>query len=298
MNTDIIKNIVIVALSMLVLLFSVLIFFDEQAYMLTAQEKDNVESLLNRNGFTISSEVDMPTYFRPMYRKNLQSYEHDTNAIVKRFFGDIPFETDHEIGSTFFYNDTMRKDIEHIVSTNELVFISHYGFLPYGMQPGFARTAATAVELGYAFIHNVLGATGIEHFSTGLTARGDYALVFFARLDGHLVYSSQVRMRITEYGIVHAAYSHMIESGQSNYAYPIFSVDEALLSLLHHMRAVYEVYEDVYIIDIQLVHTHDNTRNLSTPAYLFTLVVDGRLHFNYLISAFTNMYIKSDMAMR
>lgn len=298
MNTDIIKNIVIVALSTLIVLFSVLIFFDERAYVLTAEEKSNIESLLNRNGFNLSPEVQMPAYFRPMHRVNLQNYEHDTIAIVSRFFGDASFETDYEIGSTFFYNDILLKDVELIVNTNELIFISYYGFLPEGVQAGFARTAAAAVELGLMFIHDVLGVTDIVHFSTSLTQRGEYVLVFFAEIDGLLVYNSQVRMRIAEQGIVHVTYSHMTQSGQSEYMYPIFSVDEALLSLTHHMRAVYEVYEIVTIIDIQLVHAHDNVRNLSTPAYLFSLVVDGRLHFNYLINALTNTYLKSDMAMR
>jgi len=294
MNTDKIKNIVIAALSALTILFVALIYFEEQSYVLSASQQEHIISILEHNDFSLASSVTMPRYFSPMRQLNMQWLNHDIEGIVARFFGDIVYEQDNEIGSTFYYCDINEKEIGINLASNIVNFSSLFGFFVAGHGEGFAHTTAGSKELAYAFIHEVIGVNDMEHYSTMLTSTGDYILVFYARHEGYIVFNSHVRVRVASYGIVHVVYSNMTAGEFIDYERPIFSADEALLALVSHLRAEHEYRQNILITDIQLIYAHQEG---GVPAYLFTVLIDGSITFNYLFNAFTNMHIWSEIVL-
>ena len=291
MNTDKVKNIVIAALSALTILFVALIYFDEQSYVLSNAQEENIVSILERNDFELASWVSLPRYFAPMRPLAMQWLGHDVPAIVTRFFDGIAYEEDNEIGWTFYYCDINEKEIGINIANNVINFSSLFGFVAEGYE-GFIHGAAGAKELAYAFIHDIIAVEGMEHHATTLTAAGDYILTFYERHEGHIIFNNHVRVRVAPQGIVHVVYSSISIGEFVEYEGPIFSADEALLALVSHLRAEHEYHQDILITDIQLVYA---SQERGVPAYLFTVVIGGQITFNYLFNAFTNMHMWSEI---
>jgi len=292
MNTDKIKNIIIAALSGLIILFVALIYFDEQVYVLSAAQEENITFLLEQNDFLIASSASLPRYFSPMRQANMQHYNHDVHGMALRFFGEIQFKTDIEIGSTFYYCDVYEKEIGIELATNTINFSSFYGFFVAGHEDGFVHNAINSINLAYAFIHEVIGTYNMVHHSTSLTANGDYIVVFYARHDGRIVFNNHVRVRVSGEGITHVVYSKMTVGDFFGEERPIFSADEALMALIFHLRSEHEYHQIIAIVDLQLVYAHADR---GVPAYLITVVIGGVFTFNYLFNAFTNTHIWSEI---
>jgi hypothetical protein len=289
MNTDKVKNIVIGLLSAFIVLFLALIVLDERQFTLSSAHEENVLTILERNNISVSDAALIPRDFRPLNQMAIQRYTHDIDALVARFFGDADFAYDFEIGSTIYYCEITDKYMMHFVQDNEIIFGIVEGLFVGMSQEDFVKTAAAAEELARAFIHEIIDPyLEIELFSNDLTRRGDYALAFFASYRGHLLYDTQIRIRVTELGIVHATYSRVITGGFIGEPQPIFSADEALLSLLAHLRHE-DIIHPANIIDIQLVYI---LQERGIPAYLFTLIIQD-IQMDFLINAFTNTYIGS-----
>ncbi|MDR2166848.1 MAG: hypothetical protein LBE35_03220, partial [Clostridiales bacterium] len=153
----------------------------------------------------------------------------------------------------------------------------------------FTKNAATAEELARAFIREILDPNlDLVLHSNDLTPRGDYTLTLFANYRDYLLYDTQVRIRVTELGIVHATYSRIITQGFIGEPRPIFSTDEALLSLLNYLRSQ-DIHAPADIIQIRPVYL---LQERGIPAYLFTLVIQD-IQLDFLFNAFTNTYIDS-----
>ncbi|MCL2168492.1 MAG: hypothetical protein FWB74_00540 [Defluviitaleaceae bacterium] len=287
MNTDTIKNICIGVLSGFILLFAVLIINENRAYTLTASCEENVRAILERGGITIERAA-LPRDFRPMQTLAMQTYSHDITALAARFFGDIPFYYEYEIGSSFYFCDISGKEIEHNNITRVIDFSMEGGFFTGIAPEEFTKTAAGSYELARGFITNILLADDLYLSSNALTPNGDYQLVFFASYQGNIIYNTQLRMRVTEQGIVRATYQRVATGGFDTYPRPIFSADEALLALLNHLRTR-ETDRPAEIVNIRLVYAFTDR---GIPAYLFTVVIDD-MHINFRFSALTNTYIGS-----
>ncbi|MCL2235053.1 MAG: hypothetical protein FWB98_01265, partial [Defluviitaleaceae bacterium] len=118
---------------------------------------------------------------------------------------------------------------------------------------------------------------------------GNYVITFFDIYRGYILHSNQLRVRVTDLGIVSAFFSRMeVVDGFVGYARPIFSPDEALLSLLNFIRTVYGIYSEIEITNMQLVYTM-GPGGRGVPAYFFT-VTKGRegWAYHYVINAYTN----------
>jgi hypothetical protein len=292
MNTNPVKNIIIALLTVLVGVLSFLIFLDERQFVLSSEQEANILTILSHNEMSISAGTEILRSFKPARQLDMARYEHDALALASRFFGeDADFNSE---GGVLFYCENTGKFMEYDVRDNIIIFgiPEGFGLREFGL--GFVRTDAMAEELALLFIEEILGGTALEMtlYSSALTPEIHYLLTFYGSYRGNLLYSSQIRIRVTEFGITRVVYSHFENRGFVGDDLPIFSPDEALLALLNQLRSE-GVAGPINLIDMQMVYDinpNDHTR--AVPAYLFTVVLGNEQRFNYIFNAHTNTYMR------
>jgi hypothetical protein len=291
MNTNPVKNMIIALLVIFVAVLSFLIFIDEQRFVLSAEQEMNILTVLERNEMSIAEPFEMLRNFRPARQLDMVRYNYDLEAMATRFFGDnADFET--EDGALFFCEMT-GKFMELDVRDNIINFGIPNGFGPTEFGIDFIHGGAGAEELALLFIEEILGgaATEMTLYSNTLISERNYLLTFYGSYRGNLLYSSQIRIRVAEFGITRVTYSHFESRGFIGYETPLFSPDEALLALLNQLRSE-GVQGQINLINMQMVYDiNPNNHTRAVPAYLFTIVLDGR-QFNYIFNARTNSYMR------
>lgn len=291
MDTSRVKNIMIVLLSVAIVVLSVLIFMEGERYTLTADGEENVIAVLARNQVTVSTEI--PRDFRPRRQLNLGFYDYDLEGIAARFFGEIEFG--REIAPNFveYYCDYTGQTMTRQNRGGYIGFAIPEGLLLGDARYGFAKNSASAEALAHTFIEQVLESTPMAWNSTFLTWNGNYVITFFDEHEGYLLFNNQIRVRITEAGIVSAFYSRTTNSGFIGDAGAIFSPDEAMLALLIYLRTTYATDLRIDITAMRLVYAM-GTGGRGVPAYFFTVTKgDGHWVYYHLINAYTNTIIPS-----
>jgi hypothetical protein len=239
---------------------------------------------------TVSAQTEVLRNFRPARELDMVRYNHDIEALAAGFFGEADFVRED---ATLFYCDLAGKFMEFDVRDNIVSFGIPFGFVPEAFGGDFAHNAANAEELAALFIEQVLGGPALEmsFYSNTLTLDRNYLITFYGSYRGNVLYSSQIRIRVTELGITRVIYSHFENRGFIGSERPVFSPDEALLALLNELRAG-GVEGPIELIDMQMVYDinpNDHTR--AVPAYLFRVVLNNQ-HFNYIFNAHTNTYMR------
>jgi len=288
MNTNPVKNIIIILLAVLVFVLSFLIFLDEQQFVLSSEQEANILTVLGRNDMHVSAEILRS--FRPARQLEMVRYDYDTKLMAARFFGDADFGNE---GGVLFICEGTGKFLEHDVRDNIINFGIPQGYGLSGFGAGFPHTGATAEALAIAFIEEIFDGAAplMTLYSITLTPERNYLLTFYGSYRGNNLYSSQIRIRVTELGITRVVYSHFESRGFIGAEAPVFSPDEALFALLNELRQG-GVTGPINLIDMQMVYDinpNDHTR--AVPAYLFTVVLANQ-HFNYIFNAHTNTCIR------
>ena len=289
MNTNRVKNIAIVLLSAMILTISALILMEDNPYILTDDQKENAMIVLARNDTTVDAEI--PRDFSPRQGLHLEPIIHDLRTIAANFFGDLEYvEEITPSGIDFFYEDyeILNKSITHSNRDGSIIFANSDGLLLGVDRENFIKNSAGAEALAYAFMEDILGITDMPRHSTFLTWGGNYVITFFDIYRGYTLHSNQLRVRVTDLGIVSAFFSRMeVVDGFVGYARPIFSPDEALLSLLNFIRTDYGIHSEIEISNMQLVYTAGQGGR-GIPAYFFTVNKGGGWAYHYVINAYTN----------
>ncbi|MCL2854033.1 MAG: hypothetical protein FWE21_00260 [Defluviitaleaceae bacterium] len=284
MNTDRIKNIMIVLLSAAIVAFSVLIVMEGDRYTLTVAMEENVAAVLDRNNMSISTEIVRD--FNPRRQLSLEFYDYDLEGIAARFFGDAVPPREFMQNTIEYYCEHTGKIMTHNNRSGSIFF-----GVPNGMFVGvcggdFYKNAASAEALARTFVEEVLGADVMPLHSTILTRQGNYVITFFEGYGDYLMFNNQIRVRITDMGVVYVFYSRMQSHGFAGYAQPIFSADEMLITLLAHLRAEgYEKQDHISVIDMQLVYAFDAHAGISrgVPAYFFTISIGTEVWIYYRV---------------
>lgn len=291
MNTNSVKNIMIALLSSAIIILSILILMEGEPNTLTPTEKENVVAVLARNQTTVSTEI--PGDFSPRRQLNLGFYNHDLESIAARFFGEIEFETEISPNFLEYFCDYTGQSMTRQNRGNYLWFAIPQGLLLGDAMDEFAKNSASAEALARIFIEQVLETAPMTWHSTFLTWNGNYVITFFDKYQDYLLFSNQIRVRVTETGIVSAFYSRTTIGGFIGNAQTIFSPDEALLALLNHLRVIYATELDMDITGMEMVYAMgDDGRGV--PTYLFTVTKgDGHWVYYHLVNALTNTIIPS-----
>ena len=289
MNTERVKNILIVLFSAIALGLALLVFLDEGRYSLVGAQETAIINLLEQNDVFLSERMEMPRSFRPMRPLDLQRYDFDREGIVARFFDTTP-QVEIDGGNMIFFTDD-----------REMVYSYHHNWIIFDIPSGITNEAfsaapggAAAQQLAVEYIEALLGMPpNMEHFFTRLNHNNDYVIGFFSTYRGHVLYNDHIRVTVTSAGITYILYSRVENNGLVGEARPIFSADEALLALLNHVRNMQiegRILLEAMRMDYYLVE--ENGVAIGVPTYVFTAQhVPTELVYNFIFNAYTNKYI-------
>jgi len=296
MNTERIKNIMIVLLSGLALVLMVLVVADGRQYVLSDDRIVNITEILSQNQIGLGENIQIPQNFRPMRQMELSRYNHDILDVAQRFFGNPHFSVNFEGNNQTFSNPLSQNTMTYFVREGEIVFEMNDGFFIGVEEEDFARTAIAAEITARAFIDEILGeaATNMTLSSNRFTATGHYLLTFFDSYAGHLLYDSRIIIRVAERGIASVSYFQAAHNSFIGYAHPIFAADEAFMALLNHLHHTEGIFGPIEINNIQVVYIIDprGNQNRAVPAYFFSITsLQQQIRFDVVFNAFTNIPI-------
>ena len=289
MNTERVKNILIVLFSLIALSLAIFVFVDEGRYNLAAAQEAAIISLLEHNDVHLGDRMEMPRSFRPMRGLDLRRYDYDREGMVARFFDTEP-QVEIEGDNMFFFTDD-----------REMVYSYHHNWIIFDIPGGItneafsaAPGAAAARQLAEEYIEALIGMPpGMEHFFTRLNHDNDYVIGFFSTYRGHVLYNDHIRITVTNVGITYILYSRVINSGLTGEGRVVFSADEALLALLNHLQHI-QIEGRIVLEEMRLDYylVNDDGRWTGVPAYVFTAWhAPSELVFNFIFNAYTNEYI-------
>jgi len=296
MDTDRVKNILIVLFSFVVVLLGSLIFINEGRYNLSAAQEAAVLNLLERNDIHFDGEI--VRNFSPMRRLDMISYDYDREELAKRFFASEDFVVGIDLANynyMIYYIDNAR--MVYFMHDNTISFETDTGITGGAFEetPG----ANTAEQLAREFVEEIMGMPQGAQSFTHISFNGDWVISFFGMYRGYTLYNDHIRVRVTDEGITSVLFSRVVNNGFTGEAVSIFSGDEALLALMHHLRGT-GVQGRIMISYMGLTYflIEEGGREIGIPAYVFTVVLESGLQFNYLFNAHTGGFITYEIIIR
>jgi len=294
MNTERVKNILIVLFSLVALMLAAFVFVDEGRYNLSDAQEAAIVSLLAHNDVFLDERMDILRNFRPMRPLDLQIYNYSISDMAARFFGDSAPQIEIEGANMYFFSDD--REMMYSYLHNWVIFeipggISNEAFLES------SGGAAAAERLAKEYIEELLGMPpGMEHTSTSLSRQrqNQYVISFFSDYRGHRLHNDHIRVTVADTGITYILYSRVQNNGFFGESRGIFSADEALLALLNHLRHIQIEEGPVIITEMRLAYyiAGDEGAREGVPAYVFTAMHEpSELMFNFVFNAFTNEYV-------
>ena len=295
LNTERVKNILIVLLSAITLSLVFLIVQEEGRYSLSAGQQAAITRLLERNDIHLDGMV---TSSRPMRELRLERYEYDLDALALRFFGadaylpnGLSFEMIEIDGHYEMIFEAYGRAMAYSSENNWVVFEIDEGVTDenFATSPG----GAAAEQLAVWYISELMGMPpGMELFDNVLNHEGHYVISFFSSYRGHVLYNDHIRVTVTERGVTQVLYSRVINHGFAGDARGIASGDEALLALLNHLRHASQIEGRVLLTDMFLAYflVEEGGSFVGMPSYVFTVYIDG-LRFNHVFNAHTSAHV-------
>ena len=286
MNTEKVKNILIFVLIITILTLGSLALAEENHYRLTQNQEDAIISILNRNGIAVYADIIRD--FSPLPQLSLEMTSPDLDDIAGRFFQDETYYITEDVHHFIFEAQSRRMTFFRF--DNKLRFEIHDGF----NNSDFIERGATASSsqiLAESYVRNLVGIPNSMEFSSiSLNFMGDYVITYFGNYRNFVIYNNQIRVRVTEAGVTRIYYSYSPIQGVLDNDVFIVSADEALLSLINHLRTSGVLDgDDIILTNIQLMHFITES-GIASPAYVFSLFID-RIQFNFIFDAQTNGFL-------
>lgn len=289
MNTQKVKNMVIVLLCALnAVLFGALVI-QSNKYRLSAQQEKTIRSLLEDNGITVSSSIIKT--FAPTKALNLMPYGFDIDREALKFF-----DAGQETVQTEAWNKKTVENDTGILSLEENVlrFESAGGYKTGDFsEKGFSDSDATR-KLCDGYIKKIQP-DGLEFVFDHIEDDEGYSFYYYRGVyKGQMVYSNYIRLRVSTLGIETAScYYSGVPSGFNNYSREIYAPDEALFSLMKYLK---NVYSDVSIdiCGMQIVYNLEDIAldaSKAVPCYKFDLAIKG-VNVSCLVDGYTNNVVK------
>ena len=295
MNTNLVKNILLVLFGIITIALGALILIQENRYNLSAAQETAVVNLLEQNNIYLHGEIIRN--FRPMRPMAMERYGYDRDGLAARFFygSEQPVNVYIEGNNMVFYTDD--REMSYSYLDNIIVFEIPDGITnaAFAASPG----GATAEQLAIEYIEALMGMPpDMELFSNTLDHFGNYIISFFTSYRGHILYNDHIRVRVTDRGITSIFYSRIHERNRGFVGEPhsIFSADEAMFALLNHLRQK-GVEGHVIINEMKLAYFlyEDGGQSIGIPVYVFTIDLGRGLRFNYIFNAYTNEDIRHEI---
>lgn len=289
MNTQRVKNMVIILLAVLNVVLFVALIIQSNTYRLTAQQEKAVRSLLSDNAITVSANITKT--FKPIKALNMLPYTFDISKEADSFFDD----TEKTAFTEAWNKTTIASDTETLsLEENVLRFESSVGYKNEDfLKKGYSDMTATR-NLCDEYIEKIRP-NELKFEFDHIEQDEDYSFYYYRGIyKGHIIYSNYIRLRVSALGVeVASCYYSGIPSGYNNYAREIYAPDEALFSLMKHLKNVYTDV-DIDINDMEMVYYLDSIAidiAKAVPCYRFKVSVKG-INISYLVDGYTNNVIR------
>lgn len=285
MNAKKVNNLIIIFLLILNVLLAVLNFVEKSKYRITQEQEKSIVSLLETNGITIETEVIKG--FMPLKQLDLLSYPFQNNIA---YIAEILCSNSNDLKKTEEFGKI-------ILSTdNEELSFEKTGFLfeiPRGMgkiEFTLENAKQQCDDLVKKF--NRLNESLNLSFDYAQPLKdGYYTIEYRTVYNAISVYSSYVRFRVTDNGIIQVKGNFYIPHALLDER-EIYSPDEALYSLMHELRNNYGANtEQIKVTKMDVVYrVEDNVTDITAtlkadPFYRFYTTTRGE---PFLINAYTN----------
>ena len=281
-----IKNLLIITLLIINAVLFALILMNAGNYSLSKDREQSIRALLAKNGLGFSTEMRIPSDFRPRPQMELYTASQNVMMLVNTFF------------------DSLSENVDKRVELNKTVYSSQGKSLTVDVR-GFAFESQNPKEkTGFVFgdeksmrelcelYLTQLGGAGFNLTLDNFYGRDSYYVFEYRSVfDGKTVYSSYVRFRISENGVTQVRGMFYGLSGNGNKIRDIYPADEALLAMLYKYReqfgsapAVIEKIDIVYRVNESSTDITASTE--ATPYY--RVYLGTREEQPFLINAYTN----------
>lgn len=226
MDWDKAKNLTIVFFLLLNILLGVLVYWEENSYIISAEQEKAIVGVLAQNKINLYTRIDRE--YKPMRRMELGEYDFGGEDFVRQFFDRM-----EEVLLTEEHNRSVFTQGDAILSIqNEYV---HYQN-PQGIGK---KTDAKpdAADICETWIKNLkMGSFQLEGISQ---EDGRHVLRYLNVYQGHVVQSNFINFVVTDQGIVEIDLSYRPPEGFSGRPQVICSADEALFTFMQQMKNMY-----------------------------------------------------------
>ena len=296
MNTDKVKNIIIILLAVLNAALFVLLMAEFGRFRLGGGHVAAIRVLFEQNDIAITA--DIPRNFRPQRVLYVQPFVHDRYAHAEVFFPGGANQTPEVWGRITFFDGDETLEITGLylgnyvlTYTNETGFsTTEFLYRSFDDYDAVLRLADEFVRRitppGLMFVHTYTNVFYDDEFAT-LWFRGYYG--------GYIIRDNQIRISISNNGIFWAQLNFAnIPHGFSRERREIISADEALFVVLHHLTPMYEENE-VVVYAISMAYFMPDLADsptgeeliTATPCYRIVVEIDG-IKQTFWVDAFTN----------
>ncbi|MCL2376163.1 MAG: hypothetical protein FWC76_02085 [Defluviitaleaceae bacterium] len=296
MNTERVKNVLIVLLSVIAISLASLIFVTEEGHTLSAAQEEAIIAILERDDVHFTGE--MMRDFRPVRQMEMHRYDYDIESLAGRFFGDEKFSDDEDYPERIFMAEDGSKIMAYSSWTNVVTFIMGDGISNAAFNA--APSAATAGLLAMEYIEGLMGMpSDMQAFPTVVGERGNWVVNFFTTYRGHVLHNDHIRVNVTENGITNIMYSRVYFNGFVGENRNIFPPNEALMALVNHMRRAEQVTGRIFIDDMRLSYLlmEEGEQSVGIPVYVFSVHLGGDLRWDYIFNAYTNEFIRDERSL-
>jgi len=224
----------------------------------------------------------------------MHRYEYDLYGLAARFFGDEGFvrESLDPVDIFTHPDDDQEMVMQYSSWTNAINFLMPHGISNEAFATMMNERAAEILATQY--IESLIGMPpNMEHYSTTISYQGYWVVDFFSVYRGFVLQNDHIRARVSEDGIFRIEYSRVHYDGFTGDARSIFPPNEALMTLMNHMRTIGT--EGAFSInDMRLSYflTEEGGQGVGMPAYVFAVYLGGNMRFNAIFNAYTNELLR------
>ena len=296
MNTQRVKNVVILLLVVVNIALGILIIDNENKYKLSDRQEKAIRSVLTQN--SIGLYTILPTEFKPKKMLLLQPYTFDESKLTALFFPDAEGLVRTE-EPTEWRVDYVLDAVELHVEPGRFWYQNAMGFVPpdtkYLPAQGSAQDMCDAMvkRLATSQIQFALNGLPISYHEEGYTVydyRGQYR--------GETLYTNSIKFVVTDAGITEIRCSFSTPDGFTGEARDIYSCDEALLSLLAGLKSIYGDMESEVIVlsRIDMVYyledASQNSQNALKAVPCYRIYTRLSPESPFLVNAYNNNLLR------
>jgi len=287
MNTNNVKNIVLILLVALNAALFGLIQWENNRFRLSAAQETAIRELFAANDIEITASI--PRSFRPMRGLYVQPFYHDIDHYAALFFPNETPQREYAWNWVALRVGERELRLEglyigsYILRYENPIGRSTPAFLERGVEDLYASRA-----LVDKFINSIIPNELQFVFNYAAWDEDSFSFDYRGYYRGYIIRDNSIRIRVAENGIVGATFRFTcIPYGFSNDSREIFSADEALLTVLqdlvsrHRGTAINDDIVSINVVNISFAYVLADGApaadfiTKAIPNYKISIEIDG-----------------------